>query len=89
MVSHVDLPTSISHLCIAMTISEYPRDFSFLLSSPLFLPDTRPQEANTQRSIRSEKYGEEASRVIRATVNANLKDYEYLKSFTVKGGSSS
>ncbi|PQE02999.1 P-loop containing nucleoside triphosphate hydrolase protein [Rutstroemia sp. NJR-2017a BVV2] len=31
-----------------------------------------------------EKYGEEAQKVIRETVNANVKDYEYLKSFAVK-----
>lgn len=31
-----------------------------------------------------EKYGEEGAKVIRETVNANLPDYEYLKSFAVK-----
>jgi hypothetical protein len=31
-----------------------------------------------------EKYGDEAQKVIRETVNANVKDYEYLKSFAVK-----
>lgn len=36
---------------------------------------------------RSAKYGEEGAKVIRETVNENLKDYEYLKSFTVKASS--
>lgn len=31
-----------------------------------------------------EKYGEEGARIIRETVNANLADYEYLKSFAIK-----
>jgi hypothetical protein len=31
-----------------------------------------------------EKYGDEAQKIIRETVNANIKDYEYLKSFAVK-----
>ena len=31
-----------------------------------------------------EKYGEEAAKVIRETVNANIADYEYLKSFAIK-----
>jgi hypothetical protein len=31
-----------------------------------------------------EKYGEKAQKLIRACVNANIPDYEYLKSFTVK-----
>lgn len=31
-----------------------------------------------------EKYGEESQKIIRETVNANIKDYEYLKSFAVK-----
>ncbi|KAK2630272.1 hypothetical protein QTJ16_001092 [Diplocarpon rosae] len=32
-----------------------------------------------------ERYGEEGARVIRACVQANLSDYEYLKSFAIKG----
>ena len=31
-----------------------------------------------------EKYGEEGAKVIRETVNANIPDYEYLKSFAIK-----
>jgi len=31
-----------------------------------------------------EKYGVEGQKIIRETVNANLKDYEYLKSFAIK-----
>jgi hypothetical protein len=31
-----------------------------------------------------EKYGEEAAKVIRECVNANIQDYEYLKSFTIR-----
>ena len=31
-----------------------------------------------------EKYGEEAAKVIRETVNANIADYEYMKSFAIK-----
>ncbi len=31
-----------------------------------------------------EKYGEEGAKVIRACVEANLEDYEYLKSFAIK-----
>ena len=31
-----------------------------------------------------EKYGDEAARIIRETVNANIPDYEYLKSFAIK-----
>ncbi|KAM3070326.1 hypothetical protein ACMFMG_010158 [Clarireedia jacksonii] len=31
-----------------------------------------------------EKYGEEGQKIIRETVNANIKDYEYLKSFALK-----
>ena len=31
-----------------------------------------------------EKYGEEGARIIRETVNANIPDYEYLKSFAIK-----
>lgn len=31
-----------------------------------------------------EKYGEEAAKIIRETVNANIADYEYLKSFAIK-----
>ena len=31
-----------------------------------------------------EKYGEEEAKVIRETVNANIKDYEYLKQFALK-----
>lgn len=30
------------------------------------------------------KFGEEAARVIRSTVDANVGDYEYLKSFALK-----
>jgi len=29
-------------------------------------------------------YGEEGAKIIRDCVNANLKDYEYLKSFAIK-----
>jgi len=31
-----------------------------------------------------EKYGESGQKVIRECVNANIADYEYLKSFAVK-----
>lgn len=31
-----------------------------------------------------EKYGEEGAKVIRETVDANVKDYEYLKQFALK-----
>jgi len=31
-----------------------------------------------------EKYGDEGAKVIRETVNANIPDYEYLKSFAIK-----
>jgi hypothetical protein len=31
-----------------------------------------------------EKYGEEAAKIIRETVNANIPDYAYLKSFAIK-----
>ena len=31
-----------------------------------------------------EKYGEEGAKVIRDTVEANIKDYEYLKQFALK-----
>lgn len=31
-----------------------------------------------------EKYGEEGARLIRSTVDANIPDYEYMKSFAVK-----
>jgi hypothetical protein len=31
-----------------------------------------------------EKYGEEGQRIIRECVNANIPDYEYLKSFAIK-----
>ncbi|KAG0646791.1 hypothetical protein D0Z07_6310 [Hyphodiscus hymeniophilus] len=31
-----------------------------------------------------EKYGDEAAKIIRETVNANIADYEYLKSFAIK-----
>jgi hypothetical protein len=31
-----------------------------------------------------EKYGVEAARMIRECVNANIPDYEYLKSFAIK-----
>lgn len=31
-----------------------------------------------------EKYGKEAARTIRETINANIADYEYLKSFAIK-----
>lgn len=31
-----------------------------------------------------EKYGEKGAKVIRETVNANVKDYEYLKQFAIK-----
>ncbi|KAL8996952.1 MAG: hypothetical protein Q9169_003658 [Polycauliona sp. 2 TL-2023] len=32
----------------------------------------------------AEKFGEEAAKVIRKTVDANIEDYEYLKSFAIK-----
>ena len=32
----------------------------------------------------AEKYGEDAARDIRETVDANIADYEYLKSFAIK-----
>lgn len=32
----------------------------------------------------TEKYGEKGAKVIRATVNANIEDYEYLKQFALK-----
>ncbi|KAI4206022.1 MAG: hypothetical protein LQ346_001332 [Caloplaca aetnensis] len=32
----------------------------------------------------AEKYGEKGAKIIRETVNANLKDYEYLKQFAIK-----
>jgi hypothetical protein len=31
-----------------------------------------------------EKYGDAAAKVIREAVNANIADYEYLKSFAIK-----
>jgi hypothetical protein len=31
-----------------------------------------------------EKYGEEAAKMIRETVDANVADYEYLKKFAIK-----
>jgi hypothetical protein len=31
-----------------------------------------------------EKYGEDGAKVIRETVDANIEDYEYLKSFAIK-----
>lgn len=31
-----------------------------------------------------EKYGQEGQKVIRDCVNANIPDYEYLKSFAIK-----
>jgi len=31
-----------------------------------------------------EKYGEEGAKVIRETVDTNIPDYEYLKSFAIK-----
>ena len=31
-----------------------------------------------------EKYGEDAARIIRQTVDANVQDYEYLKKFALK-----
>ena len=31
-----------------------------------------------------EKYGEEGAKIIRECVNANLPDFEYLKSFAIK-----
>lgn len=31
-----------------------------------------------------EKYGEDGAKVIRETVDANMKDYEYLKQFAIK-----
>ena len=32
----------------------------------------------------TDKYGEEAAKIIRQTVDENVADYEYLKSFAVK-----
>jgi hypothetical protein len=32
----------------------------------------------------AEKYGEKEAKIIRECVNANLADYEYLKSFAIK-----
>lgn len=31
-----------------------------------------------------ERFGEEGARIVRETVNANVTDYEYLKSFAMK-----
>jgi hypothetical protein len=43
--------------------------------------DPTPEEEDKQWR---EKYGEEAQRVIRQCVDANVADYEYLKSFAIK-----
>lgn len=32
----------------------------------------------------AEKYGEKGAKVIKDTVEANIKDYEYLKQFAIK-----
>lgn len=32
----------------------------------------------------AERYGEKGAKIIRETVEANLKDYEYLKQFAIK-----
>lgn len=42
-----------------------------------------PTEEEENKEWR-EKYGEEAQKVIRACVDANVADYEYLKSFAVQ-----
>jgi hypothetical protein len=42
-----------------------------------------PTEAEEDQQWR-EKFGEDAAKVIRETVNANIPDYEYLKGFAIK-----
>ncbi|QSZ34881.1 hypothetical protein DSL72_007742 [Monilinia vaccinii-corymbosi] len=44
----------------------------------------KPKTPAQENEEWAEKYGEEAAKVIRETVDANVEDYEYLKSFAVK-----
>lgn len=44
----------------------------------------KPKSKEVENQEWAEKFGEEAAKVIRETVDANVKDYEYLKSFAMK-----
>ena len=52
----------------------------------LTVPGKKKKEKSVEVEDREwrEKYGEEGQRVIRETVDANVADYEYLKTFAVK-----
>lgn len=42
------------------------------------------KSADDENAEWKEKYGEEGAKVIRETVDKNMKDYEYLKQFAIK-----
>ena len=58
----------------------------------LFLPLTRDPPPRRQKTVTEEseneewrrKYGDEADKAIRASVDENIPHYEYLKSFAIK-----
>ncbi|KAJ2906689.1 hypothetical protein MKZ38_000425 [Zalerion maritima] len=57
------------------------------LGSSSLKPRTKAQQTPTPEAENEEwqaKYGEEAAKVIRDTVDANVADYEYLKKFALK-----
>lgn len=54
------------------------------LTGDIFAPLQKVPSAEAENEEWCNKYGEDAARVIRQTVDANVADYEYLKSFAIK-----
>lgn len=49
-----------------------------------FAKKKKTKTTETEDEEWREKYGDEGAKVIRDTVNANVADYEYLKSYAIK-----
>lgn len=54
------------------------------LTGDIFALLQKVPSAEAENEEWRKKYGEDAARVIRQTVDANVADYEYLKSFAIK-----
>jgi len=54
------------------------------LTDLCFAKTKKTKTVETEDQEWREKYGVEGAKIIRETVDANIPDYEYLKSFAIK-----
>jgi hypothetical protein len=62
----------------------FTTNFEAMIADLCFSKPKKTKTEETENKEWTEKFGEKAAKVIRETVNANVKDYEYLKQFAIK-----